>query len=99
MLQKTAAEIVRNNYYNYGKYINMEGRVICSDDDGTKKVQRLILYAAYRIYKRTPRPVKEATLVGETMGKYHPHGDIGIAGAVAGLVRDGLLLITQLDHM
>ena len=92
MEQKSAADFVRENYEQYGRYINMEGRVICSVEDGVKKVQRLILYAAYKIYRRTPRPVKEATLVGETMGKYHPHGDAGIAGAVAGLVRDGMLV-------
>ena len=92
METKSAAQIVKENYYDYGKYINLEGRVICDEKDGLKKVQRLILYSAYRIYRRSPKPVKEATLVGDTMGKYHPHGDAGIAGAVAGLVRDGMLV-------
>jgi len=89
MLQKTAAQIVKENYYEYGKFINLGGRVICDEKDGLKGVHRKILYAAYKIASN--RPVKTATLVGETMGKYHPHGDAGIAGAVAGFVRDGLL--------
>ena len=89
MLQKSAAQIVRENYYEYGKFINLGGRVICDEKDGLKAVQRRILYAAYKIASK--RPVKTATLVGETMGKYHPHGDSSIAGAVAGFVRDGFL--------
>ena len=90
METKSAAEIVRKNYEMYGKYINLEGRVVLSEGDGLKAVQRRILYSAYRIASN--RTVKTATLVGETMGKYHPHGDASIATAVAGLVRDGLLV-------
>ena len=89
MKTKSAAEIVKQNYYEYGRFINLGGRVICDEKDGLKGVHRKILYAAYKIARS--KHVKTATLVGETMGKYHPHGDSSIAGAVAGFVRDGLL--------
>lgn len=90
MEKRSAADLVRNNYYEYGKFINMGGRVVCDESDGLKAVQRRILYAAYKIASN--RQVKTATLVGETMGHYHPHGDAAIATAVAGLVRDGMLV-------
>jgi len=89
MEKKSAAQIVRDNYYQYGKFINLGGRVVCSEKDGLKAIHRRILYSAYNIARN--RTVKTATLVGDTMGKYHPHGDSSIAGAVAGFVRDGFL--------
>lgn len=89
MEKKSAAQIVRDNYYQYGKFINLGGRVVCSEKDGLKAIHRRILYSAYNIARN--RTVKTATLVGDTMGKYHPHGDASIAGAVAGFVRDGFL--------
>jgi DNA gyrase subunit A len=46
--------------------------------DGLKPVQRRILYAMYQNLRLTPgtRPRKSAAVVGEVLGKYHPHGDL-----------------------
>lgn len=88
--QKLARDIVLDNYRDYGRYINIDdGRVVCYEGDGLKSVQRRTLYAAYLVAKNSL--TKTARIVGETMGKYHPHGDSSIAGCIEGMVRDGLM--------
>lgn len=84
--------LVRSSYYDYARYINLGGRTICDEKDSLKAVQRRILYAAYMIGKSTHfKFTKTATVVGETIGKYHPHGDAACAGAIANMVNDGLM--------
>ncbi len=88
--QKTASDIVRSNYSEYGRYINIDdGRVVCYEADGLKSVQRRTLYATYMVAKDSL--TKTARVVGEAMGKFHPHGDSSIAGCIEGMVRDGLM--------
>ena len=92
MISKDSAELIREAYYEYAKYINLGGRTVCSETDSLKAVQRRILYAAYTIGKTNSyKFTKTATVVGETIGKYNPHGDASCAGAVAGMVKDGLM--------
>ena len=88
--QKLASDIVKDNYSEYGRYINIDdGRVVCYEADGLKSVQRRTLYAAYIVAKDSL--TKTARVVGDTMGKFHPHGDSSIAGCIEGMVRDGLM--------
>jgi len=88
--QKAASDIVKANYTEYGRYINIDdGRVVCYEADGLKSVQRRTLYATYLVAKDSL--TKTARVVGETMGKFHPHGDSSIAGCIEGMVRDGLM--------
>lgn len=57
--------------------------------DGLKPVHRRILYAMHKLgyyYERAPR--KSATVVGEVIGHYHPHGDAAIYQSMVGLVQD-----------
>lgn len=57
--------------------------------DGLKPVQRRILYAMHTLgYYHTKPPRKSATVVGEVMGRYHPHGDSAIYQSMVGLVQD-----------
>ncbi len=57
--------------------------------DGLKPVQRRIIYAMYRMGIRPDTPTrKSARVVGETMGKYHPHGDSAIYDALTRLGQD-----------
>ena len=54
--------------------------------DGLKPVQRRILYALQALGVTPDKKTKKcATIVGETMGKYHPHGDSSIYGALVGM--------------
>src|SRR5213594_1920494 len=57
--------------------------------DGLKPVQRRILYAMYQNLRLTPgtRPRKSAAVVGEVLGKYHPHGDVAAYEAMVRLAQ------------
>lgn len=72
-----------------------EDRAISEYHDGFKPVQRRILWAAYSAGMRYAKPlVKSARLVGETLGKYHPHGDTACYGAIVNMVTARYPLLT-----
>jgi len=70
----TAAE---QRYLAYALSV-ITSRALPDVRDGLKPVQRRILYAMYQNLRLTPgaRPRKSAAVVGEVLGKYHPHGDL-----------------------
>lgn len=66
---------MRESYINYAMSV-IRGRAIPDVRDGLKPVQRRILYGMYQLGLLPGRPHKKsARIVGEVMGKYHPHGD------------------------
>jgi DNA gyrase subunit A len=66
---------MRESYINYAMSV-IRGRAIPDVRDGLKPVQRRILYGMYQLGLLPNRPHKKsARIVGEVMGKYHPHGD------------------------
>lgn len=69
---------MRESYINYAMSV-IRGRAIPDVRDGLKPVQRRILYAMHQLGLRSNGPHRKcARIVGETMGKYHPHGDQAI---------------------
>ena len=54
--------------------------------DGLKPVHRRLMYAMYGVEKAIDRTVKSARIVGAVVGKFHPHGDAAVYGAVKPLV-------------
>ena len=78
-LQETA----RERYLNYALSV-ITSRALPDIRDGLKPVQRRILYAMFANLRLYPegRYRKSATVVGEVMGKYHPHGDSAIYEAM-----------------
>ncbi len=75
----------------YGLYALsvIKGRALPDIKDGLKPVQRRILYSMYESGYRYNKPFKKsARIVGEVLGKYHPHGDSSVYGAVVNLVQD-----------
>src|SRR5207244_12632626 len=77
---KTAAE---ERYLSYALSV-ITSRGLPDARDGLKPVQRRILYAMYQNLRLTAgaRPRKSAAIVGEVLGKYHPHGDQAASDAV-----------------
>lgn len=67
----------------YGKAVN-EDRALPDFRDGMKPVQRKLLWAMYKLglWSRLPKPVKSARIIGDTLGKYHPHSDTACYGAL-----------------
>ena len=67
-------ELVKDYYYKYAKFVNIGGRTVPLYKDTLKLPQRRILIAAFNDTKKG-NYVKSARIVGDCMGKYHPHGD------------------------
>ena len=72
------SEIMEKNYIDYAMSV-IVARALPDVRDGLKPVQRRVLYDMYELGTRYDRPYrKSARIVGDTMGKYHPHGDSSI---------------------
>lgn len=84
------AEIVEEmekSYIDYAMSVIVD-RALPSVEDGLKPVQRRILYAMETSNADHTKPtVKSARIVGDVMGKYHPHGDSAIYGAMVRLAQ------------
>ncbi|WFQ93491.1 DNA topoisomerase IV subunit A [Mycoplasma feriruminatoris] len=75
-------ELLGNRFSRYAKYIIQE-RALPDVRDGLKPVQRRILYAMSQLNLTFDKPYKKsARVVGEVIGKYHPHGDTSIYDAM-----------------
>ncbi len=71
----------------------VKGRALPDVCDGNKPVQRRILYAMHRMglaftTAGGPRPVKSARVVGDVLGRYHPHGDTAAYDALVRMAQD-----------
>lgn len=76
---------MENSYLDYSMSV-IVSRALPDVRDGLKPVQRRILYALHALGVTPDKKTKKcATIVGETMGKYHPHGDSSIYGALVGM--------------
>ena len=71
----TLADFAERAYLDYAVSV-VKGRALPDLCDGLKPVQRRILYSMHRMaLQATAKPVKSARVVGDVLGKYHPHGD------------------------
>lgn len=84
IVQKNASEQFRNDYKEYALYVERH-RVVPEFRDGLKPVQRRIVYTAKFLCDAEVNR-KSADIIGSTMGKYHPHGDSSIQGALYNMV-------------
>lgn len=79
-------EFGREAMIRYGSEVNEE-RALPDYRDGLKPVHRRLLWASYKLgLAHNKPPVKSARIVGETIGKYSPHGDMATYGALAAMV-------------
>lgn len=90
-LQEGVFEYTRNCMIMYGTDI-IQDRVVPDFRDGLIPVQRRIMWAMYQLGV-SKSAVKSARVVGEVLGKYHPHGDTGVYGAMVTMVQAPLKLI------
>ena len=63
-------------------------RMVPDARDGLVPVRRRILYAMYKTIKDYNKTVKSATVVGEVLGHYHPHGDASVYGSLVAMAQD-----------
>ena len=81
-------EEVKQAYIDYAMSV-IVGRAIPDARDGLKPVQRRILYSMYEMGLTPDKPFKKsARIVGETLGKYHPHGDQPVYEALVRMAQD-----------
>lgn len=79
---------IKTSYLNYA-YSVITGRAIPDAQDGMKPVQRRILYGMAEMAVWHDKPTKKsARIVGDVMGKYHPHGDSSIYMAMVKMAQD-----------
>lgn len=88
ILDSVVEEELKRSYMDYAMSV-IVGRAIPDVRDGLKPVQRRILYAMYDLGLLPGRPFrKSATVVGEVIGKYHPHGDSPVYEAMVRMAQD-----------
>ena len=88
IIQTEYSEVMEKNYIDYAMSVII-ARALPDVRDGLKPVQRRTLYDMQELGIRYDKPYrKSARIVGDTMGKYHPHGDSSIYDALVVMAQD-----------
>jgi len=84
----TIEDEMKDSYINYAMSV-IVGRALPDIRDGLKPVHRRILYAMKGLHLEHTKPYKKcARIVGETLGKYHPHGDTAVYDSLVRMAQD-----------
>lgn len=85
---KSLEEVLHDSMIPYTEHVVLD-RALPRVEDGLKPVQRRILFSMLELGLQPEKPYKKsARIVGECMGKYHPHGDISVYDAMVRLSQD-----------
>ena len=88
---------MEQSYIDYAMSV-ISARALPDARDGLKPVQRRVLYSMIELNNGPDKPHRKcARIVGDTMGKYHPHGDSSIYGALVNLAQDWSTRYTLVD--
>ncbi|MCR4651589.1 MAG: DNA gyrase subunit A [Lachnospiraceae bacterium] len=88
---------MENSYIDYAMSV-IASRALPDVRDGLKPVQRRVLYSMIELNNGPDKPHRKcARIVGDTMGKYHPHGDSSIYGALVNMAQDWNFRYTLVD--
>jgi DNA gyrase subunit A len=98
ILDGDLAEQARRKYLNYALSV-ITSRAIPDVRDGLKPVQRRILYTMFEDLRLTfdARHRKSAKVVGDVIGKYHPHGDTAVYDAMVRMAQDFVMRSPLVD--
>jgi topoisomerase-4 subunit A len=97
ILTENIEEIVGERFGRYSKYI-IQDRALPDVRDGLKPVQRRILFSMYKLGMFSDKPYKKsARIVGDVIGKYHPHGDSSVYDAMVRLSQTWKIRIPLID--
>src|SRR3954453_19521608 len=95
--ERELTQEMRSSYLDYAMSV-IVGRALPDVRDGFKPVHRRVLYAMHDLALQPNRPYrKSAFIVGEVMGKYHPHGDSAIYDTLARMAQDFSLRYPLVD--
>jgi len=82
IIDKTMEEVMHESMLPYSEHVILD-RALPRVEDGLKPVQRRILYSMYELGVTSDKPYrKSARIVGDCLGKYHPHGDKSVYDAM-----------------
>ena len=97
ILPRLIEEEMRESFLDYSMSVIVQ-RALPDVRDGLKPVHRRILFAMHELGLRPNRPYKKsATVVGDVLGKYHPHGDSAVYDALVRMVQDFSLRYPLVD--
>lgn len=97
ILKINIEEEMKSSYIDYSMSV-IVARALPDVRDGFKPVHRRILYGMMNVNNVSTQPYKKcARIVGEVLGKYHPHGDLSIYGALVRMAQDWNLRYTLVD--
>jgi DNA gyrase subunit A len=97
ILSRLLEEEMKESFLDYSMSVIVQ-RALPDVRDGLKPVHRRILYAMYELGLTPDRPYKKsATVVGDVLGKYHPHGDTAVYDALVRMVQDFSLRYPLVD--
>ena len=95
--ERELSQEMRSSYLDYAMSV-IVGRALPDVRDGMKPVHRRVLYAMHDLGLQPNRPYRKcAFIVGEVMGKYHPHGDTAIYDTLARMAQDFSLRYPLVD--
>lgn len=91
------AKEMQQSFLDYAMYVNMD-RALPDVRDGLKPVHRRILFAAHELGLVPSKPYKKsARLVGDVIGKYHPHGDTSVYDAMVRMAQEWSMRYPLID--
>ena len=97
ILPRLLEEEMRESFLDYSMSVIVQ-RALPDVRDGLKPVHRRILYAMYELSLYPDRPYKKsATVVGDVLGKYHPHGDSAVYDALVRMVQEFAMRMPLID--
>src|SRR5436189_4243011 len=98
ILPASIVEETRRRYLTYALSV-ITSRALPDVRDGLKPVQRRILYTMYhelQLYSDR-KPSKCARIIGEVLGKFHPHGDVSVYDALVRMAQNFVLRVPLVD--
>lgn len=97
IIDTDATDEMKKSFIEYAMAVNVS-RAIPDVRDGLKPVHRRILYSMNEIGLTSDKPFRKcAKIVGDVLGKYHPHGDSSVYGALVRLAQDFSIRHTLID--
>ena len=97
ILPRLIEDELKESFLDYSMSVIVQ-RALPDVRDGLKPVHRRILYAMHELGLVPGRPYKKsATVVGDVLGKYHPHGDVALYDSLVRMVKDFSLRYPLVD--
>ena len=97
IIQKSMEDVMHDSMMPYSEYVILE-RALPRVEDGLKPVQRRILYTMHELGNTPDKPHRKcARIVGDCLGKYHPHGDTSVYDALARMAQPFVMRTPLVD--